>query len=153
MNLCERAEAFRLLLLMGVIEKSEVISWADGIIASQDTLPEWLLDVSLAANQDRWELEAKLRDVSGECIPLVAAYAAIERFAMEFKANGRFTSEAAAQMLAVWAGSAKVNRDDWTAAMVPSWVAGDVPYGHATDQQVVEAVDACVAHFAARSTA
>ena len=46
MNICEQAEAFRLLLLMGVIDKSEVIAWADGIIAARDVVPGWLLDVS-----------------------------------------------------------------------------------------------------------
>jgi hypothetical protein len=149
MNICEQAEAFRLLLLMGVIEKSDVISWADGIIAAQDAVPEWLLDISLAANQDKWTVEAKLREVRGEWNPLVAAYAAIERFAKEFQANGKFTSQEAAHMLAMWAGSAKVNQDDWATAMEPSWVADEVPYGHATDQNVVESINACIAHFAA----
>lgn len=134
---------------MGVIEKSDVISWADGIIAAQDTVPEWLLDISLAANQDKWTIEAKLREVRGEWNPLVAAYAAIEGFAKKFQANGRFTSQKAALMLAIWAGSAKVNQDDWTAAMVPSWVAGEVPYGHATDQNIVKSINACIARFAA----
>ena len=54
-----------------------------------------------------------------------------------------------ANMLAIWAGSAKVNPDDWTAAMLPSWVADEVPYGNTTDQQVVESVDNCIAYFAA----
>jgi hypothetical protein len=134
---------------MGVIDKSEVIAWADGIIATQDAVPEWLLDVSLAANQDKWALEAKLREVRGDWSPLVAAYAAIERFGKEFEANGRFTSKEAAHMLAIWAGSAKIGQDDWTTAMVPSWIADDVPYGYATDQQIVDSIRDCIAHYAA----
>ena len=149
MNICEQAEAFRLLLLMGVVDKSEVITWADGIIATQDEVPDWLLDVSLAANQDKWVVEGKLREARGELNPVVAAYGAIERFSKEFQVNVRFTSAEAAHMLAVWAGSAKISQDDWTAAMVPSWVADEVPYGYTTDQQVVESVEDCIARFAA----
>ncbi len=149
MNICEQAEAFRLLLLMEVIDKSEIIAWADGIIATQDTLPEWLLDVSLAANEDKWAIEGKLREVRGEASPVVAAYAAIERFAKEFHISGRFKPEQAAQMLVVWAGSAKVSQDDRTAAMVPSWVADAVPDGYTSHQGVVESINNCIARFAA----
>ena len=149
MNICEHAEAFRLLLLMGVIEKAEVIAWADDMIVTQDTVPEWLLDVSLAANQDKWGVEGKLRDLPGECNPRAAAYAAIERFAKEFKTNGKYSSAEAAQMLAVWAGSAKVSQDQWTDAMVPSWIADEVPWGYTTDQQVVESIDRCIARLSA----
>ena len=149
MNICEQAEAFRLLLLMGVVDKAEVVAWADGLIAARDTVPEWLLDVSLAANQDNWTMEAKLRDLRGEYNPRAAAYSAMDRFAKEFQVNGSFTSEEAAHMLAAWAGSAKVSQEDWNAAMMPSWVADEVPYGYTTDQQVVESIDDCVAHFTA----
>jgi hypothetical protein len=149
MNICEQAEAHRLLLLMGVIVQFEVIAWADNVIATQEVVPEWLLDVSLAANQDKWVLEARLREMRGEWSPRVAAYAAIEQFGREFEANGRFTSKQAAYMLAIWAGSAKIGQDDWTTAMLPSWIADEVPYGNATDQQVIESIHDCIAHFAA----
>ena len=148
MNICEQAETFRLLLLMGVIDKTDVIAWADAIIAENDSVPEWLLDVSLASNQDNVAIESKLRcDASGEWNPMAAAYAALERFAKEFQTLGRFTSAEAAHMLARWAGSATLSQDDWKAAMLPSWLADEVPYGHATDQQVAESIKNCIAHF------
>ena len=134
---------------MGVIDKVEVIAWADGLVASRDRVPEWLLDVSLAANQDKWAIEAKLRDVPGERNPLVSAYAAIQRFGKEFEANGKFTSKEAAHMLVIWAASAKVGQDHWVRAMMPSWIADDLASGYTTDQQVVESIHDCIAHFAA----
>jgi hypothetical protein len=148
MNICEQAEAYRLLLLMGVVEKSEIISWADGIITTQDKAPDWLLDVSLAENEKTSVIESKLRDLPGEWSRLGAVYAALDRFAEEFQIKGRFTSREAAGMLQVWADSIKGNVKDWREAMMPGWLLDEVPYGNATDQQVVESIDACIAYFA-----
>lgn len=149
MNICEQAEAQRLLLLMGVIDKSEIIAWADSMIASREQVPEWLLDVSLAANQDKWAIEAKLRDVPGEPNPRVSAHAAIQRFASEFEVNCKYTSKEAAHMLAIWAESANIGQDDWVRAMVPTWIADDVASGYTTDQQVIESIRDCIAYFTA----
>ena len=149
MNICEQAEAYRLLLQMGMVEKSEVISWADGIIVTQDRVPDWLLDVSLAENEETSAIESRLRDLPGEWSRLGAAYAALDRFAEEFQIKGRFTSRSAADMLQVWADSIKGNEKDWREAMLPGWIADEVPFGNATDQQVVDLIDACIAYFAA----
>src|SRR3954453_22483845 len=67
MSICEQAETFRLLLRMGLASKSEIISWPDDLILSRDMVPEWVLDVSLAVNDDNERLESKLRDVPCDC--------------------------------------------------------------------------------------
>ncbi|HZZ41307.1 MAG TPA: hypothetical protein VFE58_00080 [Tepidisphaeraceae bacterium] len=151
MNICEQAEAFRLLLLMGVVDKKEIISWADSIISTQDNLPEWLLDLSVAANHDTATIEAKLRELPGEWSRISAAYAAITRFTNEFQINDKFTSPEAAHMLAVWAESAKVNQEDRAVAIMPSWIADEVPHGYAVDQDIVESIKKCITHFAAKA--
>jgi hypothetical protein len=148
MNMCERAESFRLLLIMGVASKSEIISWADELIAREERPPEWLLDLSLAANESNDVIESKLRDLPCEGDRAVAAYAVIERFAEAFR-SGDVPPQAAALMLQRWAASANVNQDDWTQAMVPIWVADEVEYGHTSEQDVVESISKCLAHFAA----
>src|SRR5262245_5976201 len=98
MNLCEQAEAFRLLLIMGIATKSEMLAWADGVIASDAAPPGWLLDVSLAANEDDHAFEARLRELPCEANRTVAAYAALDRFAEEFRSGG-ITPEEAARIL------------------------------------------------------
>jgi hypothetical protein len=152
MNICEQAEALRLLLLMGVIDKSEIISWADGVIDSQNAVPGWLLDVSLSANEDVSTLVMRLRDLPGEWDRMAAAYIAFDRFAREFQINGKFTSQEAAHMLESWAGCVKINPKDLTVAMMPSWLMDEIPRGHSTDQHVIESIRRCIAHFAAIRT-
>jgi len=151
MNLQEQAEALRLLLLMGVADKAELVAWADHIITTQDGVPGWLLDLSLGANEDAAAIEAKLRDLPGECKARSAAYAAMDRFAQEFQVKGKFTSRQAANMLTIWACSAKIEEEDRLAAMMPYYIADEVPFGNATDQDVVDAIDECIARFATLS--
>jgi hypothetical protein len=150
MNICEQGETFRLLLLMGVVEKSEVIAWADGIIETQDGVPDWLLDVSLAANEDFGTVESKLGDLPGEWSRLAAAYGALIRFVEAFEIEGRFNARRAARMLEVWACSAELNHEDWTAAMMPSWITSEVDSRHARDIDVIESIEGCLKHFALR---
>ena len=147
MNICEQAEAFRLLLLMGVIDKSEIIAWADRMIETQDSVPGWLLDVSLAANESVSVIETKLRELPGEWNRTTAAYAAMNRFAIEFQVHDKYTSQQAAKMLWVWAGSPKVSSEDYPAAMAPKSFADEVAYGYASDRDVVASIDACIEHF------
>jgi hypothetical protein len=146
MNICEQAEAFRLLLIMGLVSKSEVIAWADELIGTRDDLPGWLLDVSLAANEDN-EVIA-LGDLPCEGDRMLAAYWAIDRFAGAFRRGG-MAARTAAHMLERWASSVKVYHDDWLKAMTPSWVAVEIDCGHASEQDVIALVDECLAHFAA----
>jgi hypothetical protein len=89
---------FQLLLIMGVVSKSEIISWADDLIARQDNVPEWLLDVSLAANGDDMAVEAKLRDLACAADCMTAAYSAMDRFADAFH-SGLFRRK---RLLACW---------------------------------------------------
>src|SRR5437667_11900379 len=87
MNICEQAEAFRLLLIMGLVSKRDVISWADDLIEAPPHVPEWVLDVSLAANDDDEGLESKLRDLPCEADCFAAAHSAIDRFADAFRSG------------------------------------------------------------------
>ena len=148
MNMCEQAEAFRLLLIMGLASKAEIISWADDWIVRDERPPEWLLDLSLAANESSDVIESKLRDLPCEGDRTVAAYSAIERFADAFR-SGDVSLKTAALMLERWAASANVDQDDWTKAMLPIWVADEVEYGYTSKQDVVESISKCLAHFAA----
>ena len=148
MNICEQAEAFRLLLIMGVVSKPEIIAWADDLIATRDHPPEWLLDVSLAANESDEAIESKLRDLRCDGDRILAGYSAIDRFAEGFRTGG-IPAQTAARMLRHWAASAKVNQDDWSAAMMPTWIADEIDCGHASEQDVIASVDTCLAHFAA----
>src|SRR5947208_3405958 len=138
MDICEQAEAFRLLLLMGVVAKSDVIEWADEVIVTRDDLPNWLLDVSLAANEDDQAVASKLDDLPCEGNRMLAAYAAIDRFAEAFSA-GTIRAETATRMLAAWASSAKVSHADWQAAVLPGWVAAGLDAGHMLEEDVAEA--------------
>jgi hypothetical protein len=147
-NICEQAETFRLLLGMGLVSKSEIIAWADELIATRDNLPEWLLDVSLAANGDDDAIGSRLQDLPCEGDRMAAAHRAIERLAEAFGSGG-IAGSAAARMLKRWAASAKLNQDDWTRAMRPVWVADEVEYGYATERDVVEAVTKCLDEFSA----
>src|SRR5687767_10003565 len=127
MNTCEQAEAFRLLLIMGVASKPDIISWADALIAGEEHPPEWLLDLSLAANEGEDVIESKLRDLPCDGNRVAAAYSALERFAEVFRA-GKMPPQRAALMLQRWAGSANVNQDDVTHAMTPLWLADEIEY-------------------------
>ncbi len=148
MNICEQAEAFRLLLIMGVASKAEIISWADELILARDELPGWLFDLSLAANGDDEVIESKLRDLPCEANLMTAAYSAMDRFAEKYRAGG-VPAQTAARMLERWASGAKVNQGEWERAMMPSWIACEIDCGHASEQDVIASVDKCLAHFAA----
>ena len=149
LNICEQAEAYRLLLIMGAVAKSEIVAWADRLIATTDNLPEWLLDVSLAANDADDRMELKLRDLPGEANPIAAAHAAMSRLA-ELYESDQITPEVTAQMLRQWASSAKVSYDDWSAAMAPGWTAEDAELGHASRWDVVRSINRCLGHFFAK---
>src|SRR5690242_19732855 len=101
MNMCEQAKAFRLLLLMGLISKSEVIAWADSVIMGEEHPPEWLLDLSLAANDSESAIESRLREIPFEGDRLIAAYWALDRFSEVFETS-RIRPVTAAWMLQAW---------------------------------------------------
>jgi hypothetical protein len=131
--------AFRLLLLMGAVSVSDIVTWADGVIVAEDQPPEWLLDVSLAANDSADKVESRLRDLPCEGNKLAASYSAIEFFAQDFT-SGKISALLAAHMLKVWAANARVNQDGWTGAMVPSWIADEISYGYTSVDAVVSAI-------------
>jgi hypothetical protein len=149
-NICEQAETFRLLLLMGIVSKSEIIAWADDLIMRLENPPEWLLNISLAANDSEGAIEFKLRDVPFEGDRMTAAYSALDRFAQTFQL-GKLSIPAAASILHVWASHSRLkDDDDWTWAMVPFWSAQELEFGHTSQEDVLSAINRCLAHFAAR---
>ena len=109
MNICEQAEAFRLLLIMGVVPKSEVIAWADALIATRDELPNWLLDVSLAANEDDEAIVSKLDDLPCDANRMLAAYSALDRFTKAFHTEG-IGAQTGDWMLERWASARDQSR-------------------------------------------
>lgn len=137
---------------MGVIDKSEVISWVDEVISHENAVPDWLLNVSLAANDDQSAIEAKLRELPGDWNRVAAAYAAMDRFAMEFQVKSNYSSQQAAQMLVIWATYANLSEKDFSMALTPTWLADELnhPYGKNSDLQVIEAINACIAYFDAQ---
>jgi hypothetical protein len=147
-NICEQAEAFRLLLIMGIASKAEVIAWADERILADEHPPEWLLDLSLAANATDDVFESRLRDLPCEGNRTAAAFTALDRFAEAFRA-AKISPRRAALMLQWWAASANVNEEDRTQAMIPIWVADEIEYDNASEWDVVETINRSLAHFAA----
>ena len=148
MNICEQAEELRLSLIMGLVERSDVIRWADSLIAASEHVPEWVLDVSLAANQSAEMIESKLRDLPCNGNRMTSAYSAIRRFSEAFQ-SGRLAIARAIRMLELWAGSARVPQDGWTKAMTPTWIADDAMHGIFSSDDVIASVNECIAYFAA----
>ncbi len=146
-NISEEAETFRLLLLMGIVSKPQIIAWADDLIMRLEHPPEWLLDISLAANDSEGAIEFKLRDVPFDGDRMTAAYSALDRFAQTFQL-GNLPAPAAASMLQVWASHSRLSIDDLTEAMTPVWIAQELEFGYTSEQGVLTAINSCLAHFA-----
>jgi hypothetical protein len=147
MNICEQAEAFRLLLIVGIASKAEIIAWADALILTRDNPPGWLLNLSLAANGDEDVIQSKLRDLPWDADLATGAYLAMDRLAEAYHA-GDISPQTAARMLLGWAESAKVGEDARQRAMWPAWIASDVACGDASEQDLLESMDKCLAYFA-----
>ena len=64
-EMIEQAAALkRLEILLGIITKEDVITWADDIIMQIDSPPAQLLEVSVAGNRSEKELSLLLRELS-----------------------------------------------------------------------------------------
>lgn len=98
----EQAEELRLALVMGLIEKSDVIKWADALIMQEATPPKWLLDVSLAANESKDTVGSRLQDAVDRLDVTVPRQKALGRFARVFR-SGELAPLNAAEMLVLWA--------------------------------------------------
>ncbi len=64
-TLREEAEFLALALAMGLVEKAEVIAWADGHIVDMDVPPIEIIDVSLAGGMQPKEVVPLLKRVRG----------------------------------------------------------------------------------------
>ena len=133
---------------MGLVSKAEVISWADGIIATHADPPEWLIDVSLASNGNDEMVETSLRDLPCDGNRRLAAHAALGRFAAAFNA-GKIAPKSAARILEAWADHANINDDDRTKGKRPSRIADLIAERLMSEQDVVSEIKTCLEHFAA----
>jgi len=149
LNMRDQAEVLRLLLLMRLANKFQIIAWADSLIETQDQVPNWILDVSLAANRTEDEIELLLRGLPGTFQERAVALGVLEYFAYEFQDNGKFTSREAAKILQVWADNVDLKDDERFAATTPLLISDEIEDFHinATDAQVVDAINACIERF------
>jgi hypothetical protein len=60
----EEADYYRLALAAGLLEKQEVIAWADEKIAGLDKPPTMLFDISLAKDRENGEIVNLLKSIS-----------------------------------------------------------------------------------------
>ncbi len=146
LNIREEAEVRRLLLIMGVISTSNVVEWADGLIERRDHVPGWLLDICLTADSDDASMLSKLNGLPLDVNGTLAAYAALDRFEVAFRAGHIQVIEAAA-MLARWAATATLSHADQSTAAMPSSVASEIDCGLASEENVACAIEDCLAHF------
>jgi hypothetical protein len=139
MHPAEEAEVLRLLMVMGIASKDEVIAWADRLIETTDQPPAWVINISLAANRYADVIESMLSDAAQDADRQRAAYVAMGRLAASFRA-GHLTTMDATHKLRLWATRAHVNEEDAQRAMVPDYVADEVDYGYLTEADVAQAV-------------
>ena len=64
-TLQEQAETHRLARMMGLVEPSDVISWADRLIAEMADPPIHVIEIALATNQSAVGLASMLRKITG----------------------------------------------------------------------------------------
>lgn len=131
---------------MGLIEKADVIRWADAVIQSEASPAAWVLDVSLSANESNDAIAARLKDVVDGIDVTAPAHNALERFAQTFR-SGQLAPLDAAQKLVLWANIARVPYETRAEAFEVKFIAEDVAdglYGSSDD------VTAAIERFLAR---
>ncbi|HEY1341315.1 MAG TPA: hypothetical protein VGF59_27585 [Bryobacteraceae bacterium] len=124
----EQAEELRLSLAMGLIEKADVIRWADAIVLAEANPPTWIFDVSLASNEPPGAVANRLRDVADGIDVTVPAQKALERLARAFR-SGKLAPLEAAQKLILWANSAQLPCETRAEAFDVMFIAEDVADG------------------------
>jgi hypothetical protein len=65
----ERAEAYRLGLIVGLFEGGEVVTWADEVIASEAKPENVFLDISMGDCENTAQLTSLLKDAAGDPRP------------------------------------------------------------------------------------
>lgn len=65
----ERAEVYRLGVIIGMFEVPEVIRWADEVIAAEDKVDNAMLEISMAGDANTAKMATLLRDAAGEQRP------------------------------------------------------------------------------------
>lgn len=65
-NIKEKAEVFRLGLIIGIFEVKEVVAWADEVIAAEADPEFAIIDVSMAGDASNGTMASHLSKVSGD---------------------------------------------------------------------------------------
>ena len=76
-ELKQDAERLRLGIRAGWLPVSAAIAWADGLIAQSESVPEPILDLSLAGSRPSEEVTAILASIPGTADPIEAMRAAL----------------------------------------------------------------------------
>lgn len=146
------AEMYRLLLLIGATDTREVIVWADSVIATADSPPRWILDISLSTDDGPDSIAEKLRDVVSEDERTVATYSAILRVFRRYRA-GEIGPHKTARMLLRWADHARLTGEESFYSQSATHVADAVGDGFMSDHDFINALDHSIAYFAAKGEA
>jgi hypothetical protein len=121
----EQAEELRLALAMGLIEKADVIRWADAIVEAEANPPPWIFDVSLASNESSDAVATRLRDVADGIDLTVPTQEALDRFARVFRSS-KLAPLDAAEKLMLWVNSAQLSHETRAEAFTVKFIAEDV---------------------------
>ena len=98
----EQAEALRVGLLAGYVTPTEVVAWADGLIAA-DGLPEpELIEVSLGGGKPVDELARALNEIRGEVRRPLLARAILGQMAAAVRRDAATGRAAARQLYQMW---------------------------------------------------
>lgn len=65
----ERAEVYRLGVIIGQFEVPEVVSWADNVIAEEDKPENAILEISMGSGSNTAQMASLLRDAAGDQRP------------------------------------------------------------------------------------
>ena len=113
---------------MGLVAARDVIDWADAMIQTEAVPPDWVFDISLAANEPKEAIIARLSDVTDRIDVVLPSQKALERFARAFD-SGELAPLDAAQKLVLWASSTRLSDDGRSEAFTVKFIAEDVEDG------------------------
>ena len=117
----EEAEHFRVALAMGLLDRGEVVAWADRIIMDLDNPPGKIIEVSLAGARPADELERLLADIPGPADVALAAHAVLGILRERLEA-GAVTLASAVDMLWTYHQVAAIPESEKLQASVISYL-------------------------------
>jgi hypothetical protein len=152
MTLSGLAEMYRLLLLIGATDTRAVIAWADSVIATADSPPRWILDISLSTDDGLDSIAEKLREIATEDERTIATYSAILRVLAIYHASV-IDPYQTASMLHRLSDHARLPEEEYYYLRSASYAAEEVEDGFVTHGDVLDAIDHVNAYFSARAQA